>query len=182
MTVDLNRVGDSMEAHIVMTYDVLYIDTLKKDAAAFTDDYKTASRERLFDLTGSDTMTKSFENIWKFNFSTHIGLRRIVTSKYALRYFGKNSQTPITFWGNLKKNEEVFQYHNDGLDVIGEIVIPVSSSSLPFVNAQAKQSQLPNNSKDVSVFKPGDSDSLITYVARFYDLKDCENAQLKVVW
>jgi len=182
MNVNLNKLKDSMEANITISYSIIYVDTLK-NGIAFNDGYILKPGVRFFNLTGSEALDTTATTMWNYDFKVRPGLHKIVTSSYTLRYPNNTSQTSKSFWETLNDSEEVFQYHNDDDDIIGELTIVISSDSLVFRNAQAKQGSLskPKESTDVRVFKPGQN-TKSTFVARFENLRDHDNAQIKVQW
>lgn len=198
VNVNLERVKDSigshLEAEIYILYNVLYLKKIEKGSRAF-DDYWRANRGgEVFKLNGSDKEVMTAESptskAWNMIYPANTGDYRITVSHFKVIYPSSLPDYESKFFGKLSGNEEEFAYPNDANDIIGEIVIMVSSSTLNLQLTDIHNAAIgslktldPRVWVDPSLFQSSyKGKTYSTVVARFTNVEDKDVAKLKVTW
>lgn len=185
MNVTLDSVGDHLEADISLVYNVLQIDTPKRTDKTFDDFYRlTRKGAEIIDLSGSDTISENPSG-WNFQYTTEPGVCRTTSSHFKVKYPNSLATWKPLFFDSLTAHQEVFDYNNGAKDIIGEVLIVVSSSTLDFQKSSQTDAAygLPNKKPEyILPFFSKTKESHSTIVARYNALLPEQHAQLKVQW
>jgi len=182
MAVNFEQLSDgTREADVTITYNIVYIREPDSNEY-FKESYSCVSGDTLTRFAFSDTATETKDKTWNIVFKAKEGQSKVVMSRFKLRFPNDKISNPSNFWGSLGRKQEIFQYSNDEDDILGEIVIVVSSSSLTFSNPVAAQGHLADKIKTDALTYILEIGGHSTSVARFYYLRNDQNAQLRVAW
>lgn len=198
MNAELERITDSsgshLEANIFIVYNTVYLKSINKDVRAFDDFWRANRGGEVINLNGSDKEIMTAESptskAWNMIYPTNIGDNRMTVSHFKVIYPSNLKDYDSKFFGRLNSNEEEFAYPNSSNDVIGELVIMVSSSSLNFKLSEIHNAAVgslndlnPRNWIEPNLFTTiYGGKTFSTVVARFRSIDDNDVAKLKVMW
>lgn len=198
MNVEIESVPDStgthLEADYTIIYNTVYLKNITDNKRAFDDGLRSNRGGEVIELSGSDRQVITAESptskAWNTIFPTKTGDNRMTVTRLKVIYPKNIIDYNSKFFGRLNSNEEEFAYPNFANDVIGEVVIIVSSKTLKLKlgelhNAAIGSLEDLNPSKwiepSVTSYVVKDKTET-TVVVRFPGLGDKEVAKLKVAW
>lgn len=202
MYVNLEKVTDStsthLEADVTFVYNLIYDANInmgkKKDDLAFNEFWSCNRGDTLVKFNGSDREvifgTSTENKKWNIIYPATIGDYRTTITHFKSVYPEKLKKYDSKFFGNIEDNEEEFAYPNYDNDIIGKIVIMVSSSTLNLKLADSNNAAVgslndlhPRDWVDPLLFTSFSGGKLhSTIVARFDEIQEHDVAKLKVQW
>ncbi len=198
MNVEIENVPDSsgyhLEADYTLIYNTVYLKTITESKRAFDDGLRSNRGGEVIELSGSDRQVITAESLtsksWNTIFPAKTGDNRMTVTRLKVIYPKNIIDYNSKFFGRLNSNEEEFAYPNYANDIIGEVVIIVSSKTLKLKLGEIHNAAI-GSLEDLNPYKwiePSVTNYLVkdktetAIVARFPGLGDKEVAKLKVAW
>lgn len=198
MNVEIEEISDSvgthLEANYTIIYNTVYLKSITNNKRAFDESFRSNRGGEVIQLSGSDKQVVTAESptskAWNSIFQTNIGDNRMTVTRLKVIYPKDVLDYNSKFFGRLTSKEEEFAYPNYAKDIIGEVVIIVSSKSLKLKLSELHNAAIgsledlnPSKWIEPTVTHYNIKDKIeTTIVARFPGLEEMEVAKLKVSW